>query len=492
VRPDNVTAGSVGSDLKAGLDQGIELVDVESWRRNGAATGASATRTRGDAGSRPRFWRDSLRRRMLASADVVAAGVTSVYAMHTAGAVWSLAFLPGWIVLAKLFGLYDRDQMMIRHLTFDELPRIAAWAAAGTAALGMLLYLVPTAPLTVGHALVIWVAVTSIAVVLRGGARWLWRQITPPERTCVVGDGELAMAARRKLELFKDMHLELVDEHRGMPHGNGDVTALVKDVDRVIVATEQMDVDWISGLVTACRAQEVKLSVVSPLRGRAGAVPRLSEVADLPVLEYDTRDVSRSTMLIKRVMDVVAATALLIITIPLIPLIALAIVLDSRGPVLFKQTRAGMGGRPFRMYKLRTMRRGADAMLKELVRLEDLQEPAFKFRRDPRVTRVGRLLRRCSIDELPQLLNVLRGDMSIVGPRPEQIDLVQRYRPEHRFRLAVKPGMTGPMQVFGRGALSFPERLAVELDYVENLSLSRDLRILFQTPAAIFRGTGAY
>jgi lipopolysaccharide/colanic/teichoic acid biosynthesis glycosyltransferase len=253
-----------------------------------------------------------------------------------------------------------------------------------------------------------------------------------------------------------------------------------------------MDVDWISGLVTACRAQEVKLSVVSPLRGRAGAVPRLSEVADLPVLEYDTRDVSRSTMLIKRVVDVVAATALLIITIPLIPVIALAIVLDSRGPVLFMQTRAGMGGRPFRMYKLRTMRRGADAMLADLVRIEDLQEPAFKFRRDPRVTRVGRLLRRFSIDELPQLLNVLRGDMSIVGPRPEQIDLVRRYRPEHRFRLAVKPGMTGPMQVFGRGALSFPERLAVELDYVENLSLSRDLRILFQTPAAIFRGTGAY
>jgi lipopolysaccharide/colanic/teichoic acid biosynthesis glycosyltransferase len=105
---------------------------------------------------------------------------------------------------------------------------------------------------------------------------------------------------------------------------------------------------------------------------------------------------------------------------------------------------------------------------------------------------VGRVLRRFSIDELPQLINVLRGEMSIVGPRPEMMQLVQRYRPEHYFRLAVKPGMTGPMQVYGRGALDFQERLAVELDYVENLSLVRDLRILAQTIPAIIRGTGAY
>ena len=113
-------------------------------------------------------------------------------------------------------------------------------------------------------------------------------------------------------------------------------------------------------------------------------------------------------------------------------------------------------------------------------------------RDDPRVTRVGRLLRRFSLDELPQLVNVLRGEMSIVGPRPEQVELVERYELEHRFRLAVKPGMTGPMQVFGRGELTFAERLAVELDYVENMSIGRDLRILFQTVPAIVRGTGAF
>jgi lipopolysaccharide/colanic/teichoic acid biosynthesis glycosyltransferase len=144
------------------------------------------------------------------------------------------------------------------------------------------------------------------------------------------------------------------------------------------------------------------------------------------------------------------------------------------------------------MHKLRTMVADAERALSDVVVLEDLSEPMFKLRADPRVTRMGRLLRRFSLDELPQLVNVLRGEMSIVGPRPEQIELVERYRSEHRFRLDVKPGMTGPMQVYGRGDLDFNERLAVEFDYVENLSLARDLRILLQTFPAALRGNGAY
>jgi lipopolysaccharide/colanic/teichoic acid biosynthesis glycosyltransferase len=196
--------------------------------------------------------------------------------------------------------------------------------------------------------------------------------------------------------------------------------------------------------------------------------------------------------MLKRVFDVVFSVGGLVVLAPLFPLVAAAIRLDSRGPVIFTQFRAGTGGRPFRMYKLRTMTADAEESLSEIVRLEDLREPMFKLPNDPRVTRVGRLLRRFSFDELPQLVNVLRGQMSIVGPRPEQVELVERYAPEHRFRLEVKPGMTGPMQVFGRGELSFAERLAVELDYVENVSLGRDLRILFQTVPAIIRGTGAF
>jgi lipopolysaccharide/colanic/teichoic acid biosynthesis glycosyltransferase len=126
------------------------------------------------------------------------------------------------------------------------------------------------------------------------------------------------------------------------------------------------------------------------------------------------------------------------------------------------------------------------------VALDDLDEPMFKVPSDPRITRLGSVLRRTSLDELPQLVNVLAGEMSLVGPRPEQVELVRRYRPEHRFRLEVKPGMTGPMQVFGRGELTFEERLGVERDYVENLSFGNDLRILALTFTAVISGKGAY
>jgi len=134
----------------------------------------------------------------------------------------------------------------------------------------------------------------------------------------------------------------------------------------------------------------------------------------------------------------------------------------------------------------------AEELLPGLVRFDSLREPMFKLRDDPRVTRVGRFLRRTSLDELPQLLNVLRGEMSLVGPRPEQVELVERYRGEERFRLAVKPGLTGPMQVSGRGELSFEERLAIEREYIENLSLGRDLRILALTFRAVVSGDGAF
>ena len=144
------------------------------------------------------------------------------------------------------------------------------------------------------------------------------------------------------------------------------------------------------------------------------------------------------------------------------------------------------------MLKFRTMVRDAEARLGDVVALDELREPMFKLRDDPRVTRVGRRLRRWSLDELPQLWNVLAGDMSLVGPRPEQIELVERYAPEHRFRLSIKPGMTGPMQVYGRGELTFGERLALEADYIDNLSLGRDLRILGMTLSAVVRGDGAY
>lgn len=443
-----------------------------------------------------RWWRDALRRRLLALADALAAAVgTAAAGFSVAEAPWALVFLPLWLVLAKLVGLYDRDHQAIRHLTIDEVPLIVAWAAAGTALLAVLLPLTPAGSIPAAGAAGMFVGAAVTAFVARGAARALWRRLTPAERTAVIGDGELADAIARKAELFTDMHLKVVASREGLGERDLDAQELnraTSGVDRIVVASSSVDPDLIAHLVVLCRARQIKLSVVSPLRGRALPVLRITQVADLPVFDYDTWDVSRSTRMLKRVFDVIVSGAALIALAPLFPLVALAIRLDSRGPVIFSQLRAGAGGRPFRMHKLRTMMANAEESLSEIVRLDELREPMFKLRDDPRVTRVGRLLRRFSLDELPQLVNVLRGEMSIVGPRPEQVELVERYEPEHRFRLAVKPGMTGPMQVFGRGELTFAERLAVELDYVENMSIGRDLRILFQTVPAIVRGTGAF
>jgi exopolysaccharide biosynthesis polyprenyl glycosylphosphotransferase len=444
----------------------------------------------------PRWWRDVLRRRMLALADTISAALAVAGAgLSVAEAPWALVFLPLWLLLAKLVGLYDRDHGAIRHLTVDEVPGIVAWAAGGTAATALLLPLTPAESLTAPGAARMFLVAGLSAFVLRGTVRWLWRHVTPPERTGVIGEGELAGAIERKAELFRDMHLKVVEgpvPSTADRVGDDRLEEMISRVDRVVLASERVDPDLIGRLVVLCRGHQVKLSVVSPLRGRALPVLRISQVADLPVFDYETWDVSRSTLMLKRAFDVVFSLAALVVLVPLFPLVAAAIRLDSRGPVIFTQRRAGAGGRPFRMYKLRTMSADAEESLSEIVRLEDLREPMFKLPNDPRVTRVGRLLRRFSFDELPQLVNVLRGDMSIVGPRPEQVELVERYAPEHRFRLEVKPGMTGPMQVFGRGELSFGERLAVELDYVENVSLGRDLRILFQTAPVIIRGTGAF
>lgn len=448
-------------------------------------------------GHRLRWWRDALRRRLLAVADVLTATAATLIATHaSASGLVLLIGLPIWILVAKMLGLYDRDHLVLRHLTVDEIPTLLAWITIGVGALALI------APLTAGGSLAdvaaieAWIGGVVCALVLRSAGRALWRRLVPVESTLLVGDPHLAGEVARRIELFPDMHLRVVGRAPVALSTNGDggrnLEHLVEGADRVIVASRELTLDPVAELATVCRAQQVKLSVVSPLRGKAGPMPYLSQVADLPVLEFDTSDVSRSTMLLKRGFDIAISAIALVILAPFYPLAALAIRLDSPGPTIFAQLRAGIDGRPFRMYKLRSMYRDAEIQLGLLVDFDELPEPVFKLRDDPRVTRVGRVLRRLSLDELPQLWNVLRGDMSIVGPRPEQLELVERYRPEHSFRLRVKPGMTGPMQVFGRGELGFSERLAVELDYVERISLARDLWILLQTLPALFRGTGAY
>ncbi|MDQ2982456.1 MAG: sugar transferase [Actinomycetota bacterium] len=441
--------------------------------------------------------REPLLRRMLATGDALAVCLTiSALAFLERGSLVAaaplLAVFPLWILLAKLHGLYDRDRHALRHLSVDEVPEIFGWAMSGTVATMLLLIVLPVREVTLKTALVAWLLTGAFAFCFRSTFRWLWRALTATDRVFVLGEDPLAEAVTRKLALFPDIHAELVGLRSAWEVEPSDYAEAFEGVDRIILASRVTDESMIAPLLAYCRQQDVRLTVVPPTRAMFGTAAQLSHVADLPVVEFNTGDASRSTLLLKRGFDVAASGLALLILSPLFLVIAIAIRLNTRGPAMFTQARGGRDGVPFTMYKFRTMVVQAEDMLADLVSFDHLKEPVFKIRDDPRVTRVGRLLRRTSLDELPQLINIFKGDMSIVGPRPEQFDLVERYSETERFRLSVKPGLTGPMQVYGRGHLSLEERLAVEREYIENLSLGRDLRIIAMTFSPLVSGKGAF
>jgi lipopolysaccharide/colanic/teichoic acid biosynthesis glycosyltransferase len=195
---------------------------------------------------------------------------------------------------------------------------------------------------------------------------------------------------------------------------------------------------------------------------------------------------------VKRGLDLLGAGAGLVLLWPVLAGVALAVRLEDGGPVLFRQVRAGRDGKPFTMYKFRSMVVGAEAMAPALRRRHPSSGPTFKLRRDPRLTRVGAAIRRLSLDELPQLCNVLRGEMSLVGPRPALPEEVASYTPAQRRRLAVKPGLTCLWQVSGRSDLEFSQQVALDIQYVESSSLLTDVKILLRTIPAVLSGKGAY
>ena len=417
--------------------------------------------------------------------------------------VWGLLMLPVWVGVAKMEGLYDADQPKIWHLTTDEAPAILHWIVLSVAATLFFIRALPSETLTMESAIALFVVALGSAFVLRAAARAIWRGLVPPERALVLGAGKLADMVTRKLTLEPGHHLSVVESKVG---ANGservDVEHLSKEdlgvlvdeaeVERVILAVPELDEATLARVVSVCRSAEVKLSVMPPMRAMLGTAVRLSHIAEMPVIEYGTWGTSPSTMAIKRASDIVVSAFAIVLLSPLMLAIAISVRLDSRGPALFKQLRAGRYGRPFRILKFRTMCRDAEERISEVVSVTELPEPMFKLREDPRVTRVGRFVRRTSLDELPQLLNVLVGQMSLVGPRPEEVWLVERYDETQRFRLQMRPGLTGPMQVHGRGELNFQERMAVEREYVENYSLRKDLKILLRTVSTILGARGAY
>jgi len=443
-----------------------------------------------------RYGPEPLLRRMLAAGDVLAvAAAAVVVGLWGSGPGASLLLVlsaPIWIVTAKLAGLYDRDHRTLRHLTVDELPWLVVWALSSTALLTFLLVPFPALDLSSEDRLLVWGIALGLGFAFRAMVRAVWRRVTPAQRVLIVGDGPLAHAVMRKLELFPDIHAEVRSRIPSCAGLNVRLLEVVGDIDRVVIACSELSEGLLEDLLAVCRSNHIKLTIVPPTRGMFGTATHLTHIADLPLLDYNTWYVSSSTLALKRVFDVVVGTIVLVLTLPIFALAAVAILVDDGRPVFFRQQRVGEGGRRFRIFKFRTMVRDAEARFHDLVSLEESDDPLFKLKADPRVTRSGRFLRRTSIDELPQLLNVLKGEMSIVGPRPELVDIVERYRPEHEFRLQVKPGITGPWQVFGRSDLTFEEVLAVEREYVDNLSLARDIRIVLMTLPAVLGKRGAY
>jgi exopolysaccharide biosynthesis polyprenyl glycosylphosphotransferase len=258
----------------------------------------------------------------------------------------------------------------------------------------------------------------------------------------------------------------------------------------VLIACELPKNELIETIAT-CEALDVEIRAVPPLYDLYITAEDLLDLDGTPFIAIRERRLERASLALKRAFDLVSAAVLLVLSAPVLAACMVAIRLESEGPALFSQIRTGEGGRLFRMWKLRTMVRDAEARLRELVDVERLAEPVFKLEKDPRVTRVGAFLRRTSLDELPQLWNVVRGEMSLVGPRPEEEKIVARYNAHQRRRLKAKPGITGLQQVEARGGASLEDRIRLDVLYIRRRTFLLDLWILARTLGAVISGRGA-
>jgi len=265
------------------------------------------------------------------------------------------------------------------------------------------------------------------------------------------------------------------------------------NADMVAVSnTEYLGTGGMRALAWQLEAVDVDLVVAPAVVDVAGPRLQIQPVAGLPLLHVDRPQYRGAVKSGKLALDVIGATITVLLLSPLLLFVAVLIKLDSRGPVLYKAERIGLNGEPFAMLKFRSMVVDADQYRAALMGTNQGSGPLFKMRRDPRVTRVGRWIRRFSIDEFPQLINVIRGEMSLVGPRPPLRSEVATYTGDIHRRMLVKPGITGLWQVSGRSDLSWEESVRLDLYYVENWSLIQDLVIVWRTIGAVLKGGGAY
>jgi exopolysaccharide biosynthesis polyprenyl glycosylphosphotransferase len=464
-------------------------------------------------------------RRLLLAADlaalILAFGVTEALFRGRHGVISHLgiaaetliflATLPGWIVGAKLYGLYDRDARDADHSTVDEIPSIFHFVTVVVwlfFALSWITGLTDPSQLKLGT---FWALALVGMIGFRAAARaFARRQPAYIQKAIIVGAGDVGQLVARKVLNHPEYGIKLLGfvdaqpKERRMDLGDltllgsaGDVPELVRrlGVERVVIAFSNETHDEMLELIRSLKDLDVHVDIVPRLFEIVGPRLNINALEGIPIVSIPPLRLSRSSRLLKRGLDVVVATATLVLLAPFFAVVALLIKLDSRGSVFFTQLRMGSGDRPFQIYKFRTMVERAEQQKSSLNHLNkhvNGDSRMFKVPADPRVTAIGRLLRRFSLDELPQLVNVLKGEMSLVGPRPLVLDEDEFVSAWARLRLSLRPGMTGMWQVLGRTDIPFEEMVKLDYLYVTNWTLAGDLKILARTIPAVARAQDAY
>jgi exopolysaccharide biosynthesis polyprenyl glycosylphosphotransferase len=480
--------GSYGIERVAstGLPGGVPISDAD----------VSAS----DAGSGVVIRREIVFRRLLGLADAVSMSVALLLAGMAAGgdglAPGAAAVPLLFVLLAKASGLYDRDAHLLHKTTLDEVPKVIALSATAT----LLVWLADGAVLegAIDRArigtLIGTLSVTMVA--LRALTRAVAVRITPVERCLFLGDAAHADEFRENLAASHSVRATLVG-WLPIDANDGDLLALAarvralvreRDVHRIIVGPS-VSSDEVVDTIRRIKDNEVKVSLLPNVARLVNSSAELDRLSGITLLGLRRFEITFSSRLIKRGLDVAGSALGLLVTAPLLLVVAIAIKLDSPGPVFFRQARAGRHGEAFHMFKFRSMFDGADRRQHELAHLNEA-EGVFKITDDPRITRVGRVIRKLHIDELPQLWNVLRGEMSLVGPRPLPLEEDRRIEGWHRRRLDLRPGITGPWQILGSARIPVREMVRLDYQYVADWSLWNDIRILLLTVGHVVQRGG--
>jgi exopolysaccharide biosynthesis polyprenyl glycosylphosphotransferase len=422
-----------------------------------------------------------------------------------------LPFLILYVILTPIFFVVDGVYRTWPRSWMDQVYRITNATAKVTVL--MLAVTFVFRPRYYSRVMLVEVSLLTIGLLalVRGAEglaiAYLRRRGVGIKRVVIVGAGEIGRTVMRTIVARPDLGYRVVgfvddnpekgytDIGRFKALGPLDNLPTILDEERpdeVIITLPWMYHRKIMGIVRECERRGVRPRIVPDLFQMSLTQVNVEDLGGVPLIGVRTVAISKGALLVKRLIDVTVAAVGLVLCAPLFLLIALAIRLDSPGPIIFRQTRVGLRGRHFEMYKFRSMHVGAEEQQDMLADMNEADGPIFKIRDDPRLTRVGRILRRLSMDELPQLVNVLRGEMSLVGPRPPIPAEVEKYQEWHKKRLEAPPGMTGLWQVSGRSRLSFDEMVLLDIYYIENWSLWLDFKILMRTIPKVLLGEGAY